>query len=472
MKGDYMSQKEKVKENVFMSREDLSDYNKLLDPEPKDPNVPSPNIILSENFRRPVRQKVWMGSSNVILLGGAGSGKTCLIKENILQMNASYIVTDPLGMVLKSVGKTLTDHGYKIRILNLINLKHSHKYNPLNYVKEEGEVRGLVDCILSNTPSINVTIEDEFFLNAERLLLSACIFYLMDFCQDESKKDFKSLLNMIKATYKDDSAKYPLDELFVPLPQDSLAWKYYESFKQAAGKTLKKIVLSCTARLETFVTPEFIDFSNTDEMDLANLEKEKAAIFIVTPCVPDKYQFLGSLIYTQTFDTLIRKDEYWAPNENYEGRRVPLRCFMDEFSNVGYIPDFVTKYCTMHKFGVSMTISFQSISQIETIFSKDRAWKTILAACCCVVYLGLGDPDTINYLSETFGVITTRHKNGRIKERYVVTTEELYRLGWDQCIVFPYGHHPLLDKKYKYESHPHYKETGDFDPTNNYVFEA
>lgn len=51
-------------------------------------------------------------------------------KENILQMNASYIVTDPQGTTLKLMGKTLADHGYKIQILNLMDLSHSNIYNP------------------------------------------------------------------------------------------------------------------------------------------------------------------------------------------------------------------------------------------------------------------------------------------------------------------------------------------------------
>lgn len=70
------------------------------------------------------------------------------IKENILQMNASYIVTDPSGTTLKSVGKPLADHGYKIQILNLMDLSHSNKYNPFKYFKTKEEVNNLVECIL------------------------------------------------------------------------------------------------------------------------------------------------------------------------------------------------------------------------------------------------------------------------------------------------------------------------------------
>lgn len=62
------------------------------------------------------------------------------IKENILQMNASYIVTDPSGTTLKSVGKPLADHGYKIQILNLMDRSHSNKFNPFKYIKTKEEI--------------------------------------------------------------------------------------------------------------------------------------------------------------------------------------------------------------------------------------------------------------------------------------------------------------------------------------------
>ena len=74
------------------------------------------------------------------------------IKENILQMNASYIVTDPPGTTLKLVGKPLADHGYKIQILNLMDLSHSNKYNHFKYVKTKEEMRDLVEStLLSST---------------------------------------------------------------------------------------------------------------------------------------------------------------------------------------------------------------------------------------------------------------------------------------------------------------------------------
>lgn len=117
------------------------------------------------------------------------------IKENILQMNASYIVTDPSGTTLKSVGKPLADHGYKIQILNLMDLSHSNKYNPFKYVKTKEEVHNLVDCILENTQPINTKIDDS--LIASMNLLTASIF---TGCGSSNKTD-SDILSVLQQKY-------------------------------------------------------------------------------------------------------------------------------------------------------------------------------------------------------------------------------------------------------------------------------
>ncbi len=71
-------------------------------------------------------------NKNVLVIGVFSSGKTqFLIKLNLMQMNASFIVTDPKGTVIEECGKMLVEGGHKIRVLNLINFSQSMKHNPL-----------------------------------------------------------------------------------------------------------------------------------------------------------------------------------------------------------------------------------------------------------------------------------------------------------------------------------------------------
>ena len=99
------------------------------------------NIILTQTERVMVgRNKIpkYNINKNVLVIGGSGSGKTRFhIKPNLMQMNASYIVTDPKGTVVEECGKMLQMGGYEIKILNTINFKQTMRYNPFRYVRHE-----------------------------------------------------------------------------------------------------------------------------------------------------------------------------------------------------------------------------------------------------------------------------------------------------------------------------------------------
>ena len=470
----------------FMNSKDLEEYNKkYISPEPENKDEPSPNMIMSNSFRRPIEARKLIGNNNVLVVGGAGTGKSrFFIKPNILQMNASFVVTDPSGEIINALGKTLTDHGYKIKIFNISDMAHSNCYNPLNYIRDEAGVSMLIDCFIRNTTGKNDK-GDQFFTNAERLLYSACVFYLTEFCNDESKKNFPSVFNMVNASSVDENnpmAKSPLDELFEPLPQDSLAWKYYKAFKQAAGKTLKSIIISCVTRLQPFMTPQVVNLTKRDELDLANIGDEKTALFIITPQADRTYAFLASMLYSQLFETLYHKGEQQLAAGGSERMKVPVRCLMDEFANIGEVPEFPSKLSTMRKYNISATIVLQDIAQIESMYKDD--WKTLVGNCSSIVFLGTQEPNTLKYFSDMLGKMTVTsssrgvskggksgsNKNFQQTSREVMQADELGRMDSSLSIVFTQNHRPVQDKKYQYENHPHYEETGDYNEENNYQY--
>ena len=71
------------------------------------------------------KQPKYARNKNILVIGGSGSGKTrFFVKPNLMQMHSSYVVTDPKGTVLVECGKMLLKNGYKVKVLNIINLKN------------------------------------------------------------------------------------------------------------------------------------------------------------------------------------------------------------------------------------------------------------------------------------------------------------------------------------------------------------
>jgi type IV secretory pathway TraG/TraD family ATPase VirD4 len=445
----------------------------------------SSNMIMSNSFCRPIDSRKLIGNNNVLIVGGAGTGKSRFVmKPNILQMNASYIITDPSGEMILSVGQTLKDHGYKIKIFNISDMGHSNTYNPLNYIRDEAGVKMLIECLISNTTKGDGGGDNQFFVDAEQLLYSACIFYLIDFCNDDSKKNFANIMNMINASSVNEqnaNEKSPLDKLFDKCPQDSLAWKYYKAFKQAAGKTLKSIIISCVTRLQPFMTPQVVNLTSSDEMELNKLGDEKTALFIITPQADRTYAFLASMLYSQMFETLYHIGEQQKASGESEQLHIPVRCLMDEFANIGEVPEFPSKLSTMRKYNISATVVLQDIAQIEAMY-KDN-WKTLVGNCSSIVFLGTQEPNTLKYFSEMLGKKTIRTKSTGVSSgkggssknfqqvgREVMTQEELARMPSDECIVFTQNMRPVRDKKYKYERHPYYNQTADANPELGFTY--
>lgn len=478
--GGFMSQKQmKAYAEQYISKDPpaIVDNLPVVSTIEGDKGKYSENMIMSNQFCRPINSRKLIGNNNILIVGGAGTGKSrFFIKPNVLQMNASYVITDPSGEMIFSLGKTLKDHGYKIKIFNISDMGHSNCYNPLSYIRDEAGVNMLIQCFITNTTQGEGGGDNQFFVDAEKLLYSACIFYLIDFCNDDTKKNFANILNMINSSSvneQDPNAKSPLDALFDKLPQGSLAWKYYKAFKQAAGKTLKSIIISCVTRLQPFMTPQVINLTKRDDLDLGSIGNEKTALFIITPQADRTYSFLASMLYSQLFETLYHIGEQQKARGESEQLKIPVRCMMDEFANIGEVPEFPSKLATMRKYNISAAIVLQDISQIEAMYEDN--WKTLVGNCSTLVFLGTQEPNTLKYFSEMLGNMTVKKKstgrslgkqksntiNNGPEKREVMTPDELGRMPADECLVFTQNKRPVRDKKYKYERHPYYEQTAD-----------
>lgn len=464
------------------------DHGKYIDPITKKPvETADPNMIASNDTKLSINDRKTFRNNNFLILGGAGTGKSrFVIKPNLLQENCSYVVTDPSGEIIVSCGKVLSDHGYKIKIFNLSNMGHSNTYNPFNYIRDEAGVLMVIDCLIKNTTGKNEK-GDQFFTNSEKLLYSACIFYLIDFETDESRKNFSSVMDMINMSQVDEnnpSSKSELDLMFEQIDQTSLAAKYYKAFKQAAGKTLKSIIISCVVRLQSFMTPQVTRLTGSDNINLASIGDEKTILFIITPQADRTFAFLASMLYSQLFETLYHKGETQKLKTGSERLTYHVRCLMDEFANIGEIPEFPSKLSTMRKYNISATIVLQDNSQLQSMY-KDE-WRTIMANCDSTIFLGNAEPDTLKYFCEKLGNETvTAQSRGRSYgsksgssqnyqqvKRETLTAEEIGRLPNDECLVFLRGERPARDKKFKYETHKNYDLTGDTHSENNYAYDS
>ena len=476
-----------------------ADIAPYIDPVP-DWNIPLTRTESLTMTSRPKDPKT-ARNKNILVIGGSGSGKTrFFVKPSLLQMHSSYVVTDPKGQLLRETGKLLAHGGpkrdengkpvrdkhgkvvyepYRIKVLNTINFSKSMKYNPLAYVRSEKDILKLVNVIIANTKGDGEKSSEDFWIKAERLLYCALIGYIWYEAEPE-EKNFITLLELInacEAREDDETYKSPVDILFDELAQaqpEHFAVKQYVKFKMAAGKTLKSILVSCGARLSPFDIKELRDIMTEDELELDTMGDQKTALFLIMSDTDTTFNFVIAMLQSQLFNLLCDKAD-----DLYNGRLpVHVRCLLDEFANIGQIPNFDKLIATIRSREISASIILQSQSQLKTIY-KDAA-DTIVGNCDVTLFLGGKEKSTLKEISELLGKETidslsqsenrgaqTSHGLSYQKlGKELMTQDEIAVMDGGKCILQLRGVRPFFSDKYDLTKHPRYKYLSDADKKN------
>ena len=447
-------------------------------------NIPMTQTERITMASRP-KQPKYARNKNILVIGGSGSGKTRFFcKPSLLQAHSSYVCTDPKGTLLPEIGTFLERKKYRIKCLNLINFRKSMRYNPLAYIRSEKDILKLVNALIMNTKGEGEKSSEDFWVKAERLYYSALIGYIW-YEATEEEKNFITLLDLINASEAredDETYQSPVDLLFSQLEErepDHFAIKQYRKFKMAAGKTLKSILISCGARLAPFDIKELRDLMEYDELELDTLGDQKTALFVILSDTDSTFNFVAALMYSQLFNLLCDKAD------DFYGGRLPVhvRLILDEFANIGQIPNFDKLIATIRSREISASIILQSQSQLKTIY-KDAA-DTIVGNCDSTLFLGGKEKSTLKEISELLGKETidlynqSENRGSQVSHglsyqklgKELMTQDELAVMDGGKCIFMLRGVRPFLSDKYDLTRHPNYRYTADADPKNVFDME-
>ncbi len=448
------------------------------------------NIVLTKTESltmesRPSSGIQYARNKNILVVGGSGSGKTrFFVKPNLMQMHSSYVVTDPKGTVLNEVGSMLEKNGYEIRTINTINFKKSMHYNPFAYISNEDDILKLVNTIIANTKGDGDKGGEDFWVKAERLLYCAYIGFIF-YELPKHQHNFNTLVDMInmsETSEDDETFKNRIDLTFEALEEfdpEHFAVRQFKKYKLAAGKTAKSILISCGARLAPFDIQALREMMEYDEMNLQNLGEKKTALFVIVSDNDNTYNFVVAMLYTQLFNVLC------TIADDVHGGRLPVhvRCLLDEFANLGQIPNFEKLIATIRSREISASIILQSKSQLKAIY-KDNA-DTIVGNCDTMLFLGGNEKSTLKDLSETLGKQTidlynTSENRGQSQSyglnynktgRELMSQDELAVMDGGKCILQIRGVRPFFSDKFDITKHTKYGLLSDSDKDNTFRVE-
>lgn len=435
-----------------------------------------PNLLMTRNIRIGVDGYKHKHNTNVLVVGGSGTGKTrTYAVPNVLEAGCSMVITDPKGEILRKTGGFRKRAGYEVRVFDLLNPDASFCYNPFRYVRDDKEVLQLITNLIQNTTPPHAQSSDPFWEKSETALLQALMLYLLHEAPPEEQNFgmVMELLGSAQVKEEDENFESPLDILFERLAMrdpESIAVKQYGIYKQAAGKTAKSILVSVGVRLAAFNLPQIARLTMTDELHLDDLGERRVALFCCIPDSDKSLNYLVGMVYTQLIQTL-----FYQADRVHRGRLpVPVHCLMDEFPNISLPKDsFQSALATMRSRGIFCSIIVQNIAQLKSMY-KD-SWESLVGLCDEFLYLGGNEQGTHKYVSELIGketVETTSRSLSRGRSgssstshqqtaRDLMTPDEVRLLSNDKALLFVRGERPVMDWKYNLLRHPNIRFTED-----------
>lgn len=432
---------------------------------------------------------------NVLVIGGSGSGKSKhYVIPNMLRLDCSLAATDPKRELYRATAGPLEARGYATKILDLIDLKQSDQFNPMRYFKEdapETSILELAQNLVMNTEGKKPNGGGEFFDRAERALLTALIAYIWattPTTDDEEPNlvavaDLQRRMVAYEGDQADEAATVDFEfagarELLAawdggPIPAGmtaedieevpdqavrdvlSFACRQYAIYEQGAGETKKSVLISLGVRLAILDMNDVRHILASDTMALDRVGFEPMALYLALPDTSKAFTVLAALFW-QTF---YQRNLYVADQQ--DDQRLPrvVHTFMDEFPNVGRVPDYEQLISTIRSRGVSSSVILQAESQGKSMYGDD--WPTIVGQCDSLLYLGNRDKETHKSISDQLGeeTIVSQEtsrsygasggwsKSDRKVQRKLMTPEEVGRLDLGEAILFVRGMRPFRSKK-------------------------
>ena len=430
---------------------------------------PETNKILSKNVKFSIDDRFHYKNTNILLVGGTGTGKTrYFAKPNIMQANSSYIILDPKGELLKDTASFLEEKGYKIKVINLLEPNFSNNYNPFFYIENDDEVQELADNLWKNTTPKDSKTSDPFFDINGLMLLKALMFLLLYFAPPP-EQNFGMVMDLLLEDSSEENEDSILDNIFAEfqsISPNNIAFKYYKTYKNSPKKTKQNIAQTLASRIEKFNLESLRKLTSFDNMELDSLGEVKTALFCITPETSTAYNFIIGMLYTQLFQKLYSKADI-----EYGGRLpIPVHFIMDEFANVILPENFKNLISTMRSKFISCSIILQDLTQLKDLY-KD-SWETIIGNCSIFLFLGgqgKTTTESINFMlgKETITTVTRGESRGQSLSssynyqglgRDLLTPSEIRRLDNSNLLVLIQGEKPIIDLKYNLKKHPNYKK--------------
>lgn len=441
-----------------------SDPKAITDMQP----VSSTNRIMSEHVKFDINVRTSHMNANSVGIGSAGSKKTTtLVYTNIMQNGGSMVVCDPKGDVTPRCAGFAENAGYKVKILDLIDMDNSDRFNPFDYVNDDKDIISMVSfCFKGLDTDKSGASKDPFWDDANMLEIAA-VCYLLYYDarpEDRTLSMAMKLVNLNSLTIQRNGVKKTgLSWLFYDFEQkhgsNNMPMTYFQMFDKAKDKTLSNIETTLAAKMQMLLQPKVERLMSKDDLKLGDLGREKQMLFLRVPDSDDSFNFIVSMVYMFLYKELY----YVSDVENVgNGCPVPVTMLQDEFTSFPQPNNYLSILSGCRSRNIGLFPIFQDVARLKNMKCLGEGWSSIFGQIDSWVFLGSQEPETCKFISEQLGKETIEVINKKETThtgRELATPDDLMGMDKDWCIVKFNGEKPVYDTKYPFLKHPNIKLT-------------
>ena len=358
-------------------------------------------------------RRLYIDSSDThtLVYGSTGSLKTRTIVSPGIKVlgyaGESLIINDPKGELFSRHAGDLKDQGYSIIEINFRDPSVGNSWNPL-YIPYLFYINGdfdksaeFVNDIANNLMISDRSTDDPFWDFSASDLLYGLIQLLFRYCKDHDAPinavNIGNLLTLRRTLF---SGRLQ--------PQNNILWKYASEDELVAASlsgtvyapkdTMNSILSVFDQKMRSFtIQPTLLDMLANNDFDIADIGKEKTAVFLITPDEKTSYHRLVSMFVKESYEYLI----YLATQTAENKVKNRINYILDEFSSLPKIADMPSMISAARSRDIRFLLVVQSQSSLKQRYLDDA--ETIISNCTNWIFFTSRELSLLKELSELCG---------------------------------------------------------------------
>lgn len=391
------------------------------------------------------------GSSHGIVFAGSGGFKTTSVTiPTALKWGGSLVVLDPSSEVAPMVIEHRRKAGRKVIVLD--PAASGIGFNALDWIGRHGNTKeedivAVATWIMTDNAR-TASARDDFFRASAMQLLTALI---ADVCLSGHTDENEQTLRRVRANLSEPEPQLRarLTKIYEQSESDFVK-ENVAVFVNMTPETFSGVYANAVKETHWLSYPNYADLVSGDSFSTGDLADGGTDIFIALDLkVLEAHPGLARVVIGSLLNAIYNR------NGNVKDRTLFL---LDEVARLGYLRILETARDAGRKYGITLTMIFQSLGQMREAYGGRDATSKWFESASWISFAAINDPDTADYISKRCGDTTvevdqtnrssgmkgsSRSRSKQLSRRPLILPHEVLRMRADEQIVFTAGNAPL-----------------------------